>query len=296
MKKFQVFTDSTADLVKADREAVGLEYVRMSFTIDGKEYPADLDWSDLSPAQYYGMMRAGKVSKTSLVTMEEFDKRFAPVLEKGEDILYIACSSKLSGSVNNARLAAEELLENYPERRIVAFDSLRSNYAEGMMALRAAKMASEGKTLDETVAALEEDKLCYQVHATVGSLEWLKKAGRVKASTAFFGNLFGVKPIILSDAKGNNYGYKKVKGRKTSLDELVSVVATRIKDKENAVVYVEHADCEADANYVAENIRAKVAPKEVKISSVGPIIGATVGPDTITVNFYGEKVTIAGEE
>ena len=164
------------------------------------------------------------------------------------------------------------------------------------MAMDAARMANEGKTMDDVVKYFDEYKLNYQTFATVGSLNWLKMAGRVKASKAFFGNLFGVKPIICGDTKGNNYGFKKVKGRKTSLDELVAITVERLENKENAVVYVENADCLQDAEYVAKEIKAKTNCKEVHISTLGPIIGATCGPDTITVSFYGKKMDITGEE
>ena len=164
------------------------------------------------------------------------------------------------------------------------------------MAICAAKMALEGKTLDETVEFLDKNKLKFQTFATVESLEWLKKAGRVKAASAFFGNLFGVKPIIVGDKNGNNYAFKKVKGRKTSLDELVNITVERLLDNENATVFVEHGDSLRDAEYVAKEIKAKTNCKDVHISTLGPIIGASCGPDTIIVDFYGKKMDITGEE
>ena len=296
MKSVQIFTDSTSDVVKKFREENELDYVRMVFTFAGKNYDADLDWADITPAEYYGMMRQGQRAITGQVQSQEIQTKFEAALEKGLDVLYIACSSKLSQSVNMAKTFSEELAKKYPDRKIVCYDSLRSNYAEGYMAIKAAEFANEGKTLDETVEWLEENKLKFQTYATVGSLEWLKKAGRVKASTAFFGNLIGVKPIILGDANGNNYSFKKIKGRKKSLDELVSIIVSRIENPEEATLFIEHADCEQDANYIANQVMAKIKVKNINISVLGPIIGATTGPDTITVNFYGEKVTLVGEE
>jgi DegV family protein with EDD domain len=292
MKKFQVFTDSTADVVKANRDKFELDYLKMVFTIEDKEYDADLDWQGISAEEYYNKMRQHNRSITGLVKTTEFEEKFTKALEAGLDILYVSCSSRLSGSCNNGNLIAKELLEKYPDRKIVCLDSLRSCYSEGMIALDGAKMALEGKSLEETVAYLEENKLKYQTYVTVDSLNWLKQAGRVKASTAFFGNLFGVKPVILSDAAGNNYAYKKMKGRKSSLDELVATVAARIENPAQATVYVEHSDCLNDAEYVANSIKEKVAPKSVEISYVGPIIGASIGPGSIGVSFYGEKVTV----
>jgi len=296
MKTVQIFTDSTSDVVKKFREENELDYVRMVFTFAGKNYDADLDWADISPAEFYGMMRQGQRAITGQVQSQEIETKFESALEKGLDVLYIACSSKLSQSVNMAKTFSEDLAKKYPDRKIVCYDSLRSNYAEGLMAINAAKMALDGKTIDEIVKCLDETKLKYQTFATVGSLEWLKKAGRVKAGAAFFGNLFSVKPIIVGDKIGNNYAFKKVKGRKTSLDELVNIIAERVENPEQSYLFIENADCEKDAEYVKAEISKKVNFKEIIISSIGPIVGSTVGPDSITVNFYGKEVEIAGEE
>lgn len=294
MKTFYVFTDSTSDIEKQYRDEFDFGYLKMAFKLDNKDYEADLEWKEKNGTDFYNYMRQGNRVTTNQVLTTEIETKFEEVFKKGLDILYVACSNKLSTSVNYAKTIGEELVQKYPGRKLVCFDSLRSCYAEGFMALTAAKMANEGKTLDETVAYLEENKLNFQTFATVGSLNWLKMAGRVKAGAAFFGNLFGVKPIICSDMKGNNYGFKKVKGRKTSLDELVQITTERITDK--SIVFVEHAECLADAEYIANAIKEKTGAKEVHISLLGPIIGASCGPDTITVNFYGKKMDIVGEE
>jgi DegV family protein with EDD domain len=296
MKKVQVFTDSTSDIEKEYRDEVGLDYLKMVFTIEGKNYDADLEWPEITPKAYYDMMRKGSRAVTGQVKPSDIEEKFKKAFEEGYDVLYIACSSRLSSSVNSAKIYADEILAKYPGRKAVCYDSLRSNYAEGLMAFDVAKMANEGKTLDELVEYLDNNRLKYQVVATVESLEWLRKSGRVTATSAFFGNLFGVKPIIISDKNGNNYAFKKVKGRKTSLDELVSIIAERIENPEQSYLFIENADCEKDAEYVKSEISKKINIKEIFISSIGPIVGSTVGPDSITVNFYGKEVEIAGEE
>ena len=296
MKTFYVFTDSTSDVEKVYRDELDFGYLKMAFRLEDKDYDADLEWTVLSSQDFYNKLRQGNRATTNQILTTEVETKFAEAFEKGYDVFYLACSSKLSTSVNYAKVIGEEVVAKYPGRKFVCYDSLRSCYAEAMMAMDAAKMANEGKTLDEVVAYFDEHKLNYQTFATVGSLNWLKMAGRVKASAAFFGNLFGVKPIICGDTKGNNYGFKKVKGRKTSLDELVNITVERLQDNENATVYVEHGDSLRDAEYVAKEIKAKTNCKEVHISSLGPIIGASCGPDTIIVDFYGKKMDITGEE
>ncbi len=295
MKSFQVITDSTSDVELSYRNEYGLDYVQMVFSIAGREYPASLDWEELSASDYYNLMRNGNRATTGLVNAVEFSNKFEKYLSKGLDVLYISCSSRLSGSLNNAKIVAAELMDKYPNNKVICFDSLRSNYSQGMMALDAAMLANKGKSIDEAARELSIHRLRYQTYATVDSLEWLRKAGRVKASSAFFGNLFGVKPIIVGDAAGNNYAFKKIRGRKQSLEALAKIVDERIINRKEATVFIEHADCLEDALFLKDLIIDMVNPKKINISNVGPIIGATVGPNSITVNFYGEKVTILGE-
>ena len=294
MRKIQIIADSTCDLIKEDREKYNIDYFNMVFTIDDKTYDANLDWKDLDPDTYYNLMVNGKRSITGLIRTDEVEEKLSAYFEKGFDVFYISCSSKLSGSINNAKLVAADLQEKYPDAKAYCFDSLRSNYAQGLLCILASKLASEGKSLEEIAEALREDQLKYQTWATVGDLTYMKKAGRVKASTAFFGNLFGVKPIIVANQKGANVAIKKTKGRKKSLDELVSIILERIELREGDKVYIEHAICEEDANYIAAELKNNGIDSQVSV--LGPIIGATCGPQTITVNFYGKKIDFDGEE
>lgn len=295
MKKFQVLTDSTSDLTKEQREKYGIDYLNMVFTINEVTYDADLDWSKISFEEFNALMRSGKRSVTGLVKTEELEQKFNKYLEQGLDVLYITCSSKLSGSINSAKIVASELALKYTKNKIICLDSLRSCMAEGLISIEAAKLANEGKDIDEVAAFINEEKLKYNCWATVGTLDYMKKAGRVKASTAFFGNLFRVKPIVMTDATGSNVAYTKSKGRKDSLSDLVNLVQAQVADPSQAEIYVEHADCLEDAKYVVDLIKERINPKYVGIYKLGPIIGTTVGPDSIVIDFYGKKVTYIGE-
>lgn len=296
MEKFKVLADSTCDIEKEYRERFGFDYCKMVFRSSSKDYDADIDWGQMTAAEFYGSMRKGESYTTGLVQTTELEAKFKEIFEEGKDVLYVACSSALSGSINNGKLVAEELASSYPGRKVLVLDPLRSCCSQGLIAKKAVELAKEGKDVEEAFAILEEEKANYRTYATVGSLNWLKKAGRVKASAAFFGNLFGVKPILIQDTRGSNYAYKKVKGRKTSLDEIIAEVKENIVNASEQIVFVQHADCLKDAEYVANAIKEQVNPKEVAITNVGPIIGSCTGPDTIIVDFYGKKVTITGEE
>lgn len=294
-KKFQVLADSTCDLPLEFRQENDIDYLKMVFTINDKQYDADLDWSEISFEEFYNQMRAGKRSVTGLVKRSELEDKFEKYLNQGLDILYITCSSRLSGSINSAKIVAGEFQQKYPDRKIICLDSLRSCFAQGMMAICASNLAKQGKDIEEVNTFINEEKLKYNCWATVGTLDYMKRAGRVKASTAFFGNLFRIKPIVMTDATGANTAYKKSKRRMESLSDLVDLVSEQVVDPAETTFYIEHADCYEDALHVEDLIKERINPKAVSIQKLGPIIGSTTGPDTIVINFYGKKVTFVGE-
>lgn len=284
---FAVITDSTSDLSNELREKYSIDYCQMEFSLGEKNFRASLDWEDISPKEFYDSMRSGKRYKTVQVTVKTFDEKFREHLSKGEDILYIACSSGLSGSVKTAQVISQELRSDFPDRKIVCIDSLISGLGQGSMAIKAAQMRDEGKSLEETAAWIEDNKLFFNQYGTVENLDYLKAAGRVTASSAFFGNLFSVKPILISDLEGHNLAVKKVKGRKSSLYELAAMTAQYITDPLSQTIYIGHADDEEAANVVAEKIKEIIPGASTSLYVIGPIVGASVGPGTIIVFYTG---------
>ncbi len=304
MAKFAIIGDSTCDLTPEMRKARDIDYARMlvSWTDvkDKSEHEiyASLDWDQgLTVKEYYDVLRAGNRIITSQVTEQEYDEVFGRHLEKGEDILYIACSSGLSASLKLAqRLANDKYSKKYPDRKIVIIDSLISCMGQGMMLLRAADMRDEGKTIEEIAKELEETKLCYNQVATVETLDYLKRAGRVKAAKAFFGNLFGVKPILISDTAGMNHAVDKGKGRKGSIIRVAEMVKETAVEPEKRICYVLHADAKPeDVELMVSKIKELVPFKEIKVMYLGPIIGCSTGPGTFGIYYYGKEVTISGE-
>lgn len=295
MRDYIILTDSTSDLNQELRRKYNIDYVAMNITYDDKELKASLDWEEYSAKELYDIMRNGKRIKTTQVPYTVFQEKFLDCAKNDKDIIYISCSSALSGSVNIARTVKDEVLEQFPNIKINIIDSLISSLGQGSMVIKAAQMCEEGKTIDEITSYLEENRLTYQQVATVESLDYLRRAGRVKATKAFFGNLFGVKPIIISDAIGQNYAFKKVKGRRASLLYLVEYLKENIKDSKDQIIYISHADSIEDAQFVKEHIEREIECKEVFIDYIGPIVGASVGPGTISVYYRGDKVTVIGE-
>ena len=301
MNKIALFGDSTCDLTPEVRKARHIDYVRMLVNWKDKdkkdhEIYASLDWEVLSPKEYYDLMRNGAVIFTSQVTEQEFDEKFLPHLKNGEDILYIACSSALSASGSLAvRLAKEKYAVQFPNSRIVVVDSLCSCMGQGSMILKAADMRDAGKSLDEIADYVTKERLRFNQAATVEDLSTLAKHGRVKAAKAFFGNIFGVKPIIISDGRGNNYAVEKAKGRRNALVRLAEIVKERVIKPEEQICYVSHADAKPeDVELVVSKIK-EIGFKDVVVGDLGPIISASCGPATFGIYYYGQEETRIGE-
>ena len=253
MANIRIFTDTNSDLGADLRKKYGIEYFKMCNVIDGEVIPADLEWSHYTPKEFYDILREGKKRvSTTQVPAEEFRVRFAECMEAGDTVIYVACALPLSASVNAAAVVARELASKYPEGKIYCVDSKNCCLGEGMMAILAAQLRDEGKSAEEIVAAIEEKRHYVNQFVTVGSLDRLKKTGRVKGSAAFFGNLLGVKPIIISDVNGQNVPIVKVKGRATSLDKLVELMAEAVIEPATQTVYIQHADCLEEAQAVKE--------------------------------------------
>lgn len=293
MQRIKIFTDSCSDLGGDIREKYDIGLLKMCTVDEGVETPADLSDVAYIRAVYKKIRETGKRIFTTQVPMAELEGAFRAAIADGYAVLYVGCALPMSSSVNTAMVVAKQLCEEYPDAVIRCVDSTNCSLGEGMLAVYAAQLRDEGKTVDEIVAALEERKHRINQFVTVGSLDMLKKSGRVKGSAAFFGNLLGVKPIIISDYNGQNVPIVKVKGRRTSLDKLVTLTKEAVIDPAEQTVYIAHADCEEDAEYLRRELIEKVGFKDAYIYFIGPIVGVCIGPDAIGVWSVGKKVEMA---
>lgn len=298
MRKVKIITDSCSDLSAELLQKYDIDYAKMSTICDGEEAPALLEWSHEDAHRLYDTIRGGTRITTAQAGPAEFTRIFTKYLEEGFDIVYIGCSTKQSGSVNTGYVIAEELLEDYPDAKIFCIDSQNASLGEGMLAIEAAKLAADGKDAEEINAYILDIRKKVQEFVTVHTLDHLKKAGRVSASSAFFGNLLGVKPIIIADADGTQAAYKKVKGRQNSFREIVSLLKENIVDPEQQTIYIAHADCgEDEINTLITLVKQQIKCKDVYVGCIGPIIGASIGPDAVGVWGFGNTVTFkAGEK
>ena len=290
MAKYQIFSDSSCDLSTELRKANNLEYFYFGLVVDGVEYRADLDWKDYSQEEFYGWLSQGKKVKTTQVSMEEVTTRVRPYFEKGIDIIYIGCSGALTGSMNLFELAKQELMEEFPDRKMIGVDSLAASCTLGMMLLDAAKKQKEGLSIEELQQWVLDNRFFYNQFATVDTLTYLKEAGRIKGTAAFFGNIFGVKPIFISDRKGNNLTINKVKGTKASLNELFEGVKNAFVPGETTEVFIGQGMAMERAEGLKKRIEEELKVKAT-IEWIGPIVGTTCGPGIIATFCRGKEVT-----
>ncbi len=297
MRKVKIITDSCSDLNTELLEKYDIDYARMTTVCDGKEAPALLTWSVEDAHELYETIRGGKRVTTAQVSMEEFHRIFKKYLDEGFDIVYIGCSSKQSGSVNTGHVMAEDILEEYPDAKIICIDSLNASIGEGMLAIEAAKLAAKGKGADEIAEHIVSVRKKVHEYVTVHTLDHLRKAGRVSGPSAFFGNILGVKPIIIADANGVQAAYKKVKGRQNSFREIVALLRDNIVAPEEQTIYIAQADCDkTELDHLITYLKNEITCKDICVVTIGPIIGASIGPDAVGVWGFGDEVTFDIED
>lgn len=293
MNKVKIITDSCSDLSGELLTKYDIDYAKMTTVCEGVQQEASLLWEYYSPKELYDKIRNGIRVTTTQVPPEEFTRIFDLYIND-YDIVYIGCSTKQSGSVNTAAVIAKQYKEKYPDSSIYCIDSLNASIGEGMLAIKAAEMRDEGKSAKEIFDSVSAMRNNVREFITVHTLEYLRRCGRVKATAAFFGNLMGVKPILISDANGVQTPVKKVKGRKNSFAEIVDLMKENITDSENQTIYLVHADCDpAEIEALKNETLSKIKCKDVLPLYIGPIIGASVGPDAIGLFAFGTEVTYA---
>ncbi len=292
MKMVKIITDSCADLNVEQLSKYNIDYARMSTVCDGVETPAELTWTAEEAHALYDVMRGGKRITTTQVAVEEFNRIFEKYLKLDMDIVYIACSSKQSGSVNTGFMVAKRLMEEYEGAKIICIDSQNASIGIGMLAIEASKMAEAGASAEEIEKHILSVRKKVNQYVTVHSLDALRRAGRVKGAAAFFGNLMGVKPILISDAEGTQAAYKKVRGRQKSFEEIVAMLKASIVSPEGQTVYLTHADCSPDeVEALVSIIKQEIPCIGVEVGFIGPIIGASIGPDAVGIWAFGQEVT-----
>ena len=289
MSSYQIITDSNTDLSPALAQELGVEIIPMEFTLSGEAYLQYPDEHALSNKRFYERIAAGETTSTNQINAATFTETFERYLQEGTDVLYIGFSSGLSGTYNCSRLVAQELAEKYPGRRIVSVDSLAASMGEGLLVYNAVQQQRAGLPIDALAAWVGENRNRLAHWFTVDDLNFLKRGGRVSGAAALFGTMLGIKPVLHVDDEGRLIPVEKVRGRRQSLDALVNHMAQTVEHPEEQTVFISHGNAPKDAEYVAEQVKARFKVKNIYINSIGPVIGSHSGPGTVALFFLGSS-------
>lgn len=298
---FEIIVDSAAnipaDLVKKFKIKV-LSFVNL---VNGKEVTCfDPDLSEEEERQkgkeYYDAIRSGAEVKTGLISSGIFEDTFREILEQDKDILYFSLSKNISGNYNSARIAAEELMDSGEySHKIRLIDSLNASLAQGILAIYASEMRDKGMAFDDVADELETYPARMNGVFTVGDLKYLSRTGRISGTSALIGNVLSIKPILRGNKDGYIVQYKKCRGRKSALNELISLVCDNILDSENQIIGIAHADAYEDSLYIMEQIQKRIKVRDFINTSYDFCTGSHVGPDTIALFFMAKDRELSGK-
>lgn len=286
MEDYVIFTDSCCDVSPELLAKWGVPYANMTFSFDGedKEYIG----TDISNHDFYDRMRQGAHARTAAINADTFARAFTPILEEGKDILYVAFSSGLSTTVNSAHMAAEELKEQHPDRKIVIVDTLAASAGGGLMVYMAVAKKNKGATIEENAAYMESLVPQHCIWFTVDDLEYLKRGGRVSPLVAFAGGVLGIKPILQMDEEGHLVKVSTARGRKKAIEALAEKYAELSYEEKNTPIFISHAEAENDAKQLADILKQRHGVEVTLITEIGPVIGSHAGPGTIALFFIGK--------
>lgn len=278
--------DSNGELWYTRTEELGLDYISMPYYIDGQEYFYDLGKAT-DFRKFYDLVRAGNIPKTQALNPEDYKKFLTPYFERGEDILYISFSHRLSGTFQSLELALRELKESYPDRRCTVFDTNSISLGAGIQVEEAAKLRAKGASDEEILDFLKTftDRVC--VYFVVDDLMHLKRGGRCSGLAAVAGTVLGLKPMLSVGADGGLTVLSKIAGRKKAIRTLAEKVVEELTD-ESCSVYVVDADCPEEGDRLRDLILEKRPNAHVVRQIVGPVIGSHCGPGTLGVIFAGD--------
>lgn len=284
MNDYVITTDNNSDLPESYFREHGVGCTYLSYAMDGKIYTHG---NFLPEHQFYEAMRNGALPTTAQANPEITREMMEPYLKEGKDILHIAFSSGLSGTCSSAILAAQELMEEYPERKIVVVDSLAASLGQGLLVYFAQQKKEAGEDMDAVAQWAENNKLHIVHMFTVDDLYHLYRGGRLSKTAAVVGSVLNIKPVLHVDNEGKLVPVGKVRGRKKALLELVKAMEEKTQGYETDTVFISHGDCKEDAEFVAEKVRERYRVKTMIINHVGAVIGAHSGPGTLALFFVG---------
>ncbi len=286
---FEIITDSSANLNKELVKELGIRVIPLSFFIGETEHKSYLEDGDFDYPGFYNKLREKEHIKTSLINTDVFVGEFEKSLKEGKDVLAIIVSSGISGTFQAAKVAADMVRENYPERNVIVIDSLSASIGQGLLVYYAAKMRDEGKSIEEVADWVYKNRLNMVHQFTVEDLFFLKRGGRLSGGVAIIGTILQIKPILHVDDEGHLVTVEKVNGRKKSLNRFVEIFKENVVEPEKQVIAICHGDCLKDAEYLARKLKEDAGVGEVLIDFCDPVLGAHAGPGVCALFYLGKK-------
>lgn len=281
---YVILTESSCDLTPELVEQAGVEVLPLSFTIDGKNYPHYPDGREYPLDRFYTRMKEGAVAVTAAANVAELSDGMEVHLRQGKDVLFLCFSSGLSSTRDSCAIAAEELREKYPDRKIYTVDTLAASGGQGLLVLLAGRKRLAGATIEEVRDFAEQTKLHIGHWFTVDSLVYLKRGGRVSPAAAAVGTMLNIKPVLHVDNEGHLIPVEKVRGRKAAIRALFRhMEETAVSNQQTVLVC--HTCCREEAESLRDLVRERFSPREILITDVGPIIGAHTGPGLMALFF-----------
>lgn len=285
MNDYVILTDSSCDLPDDIVKKYQLEILQLDFIVEG-EGSFHNDQADIE--KVYSKLRNGANIKTSAANISQASEAIEALFNQKKDILYLGFSSGLSSTYQTVYMAGQELMEEYPERKMISVDTLAASMGQGLLVYKACQAKDSGKSLEENAQYIEEIKLKLCHWFTVDDLFFLKRGGRISGVTATVGTMLSIKPILHVDDEGHLINVSKVRGRKAAITELANRMEKLAVHPEDQDIFISHGDCIEDAEKLASIIKERFVNDRITISYVGPVIGAHSGPGTLALFFLGE--------
>ena len=284
---YKLFSDVTADVSEElMRGMPEVELVPMQVELGGENYIYG-PGGDLTVEHFYAEQRAGKFASTSQINPMVYRECFEKTLKAGEDILYLCFSSGLSSTLQSANLCAQELREEYPERKLIVVDTLCAAVGEAMLVREAARKQQEGLTIEELAAWVEENRLKICHWFTVDSFDHLKHGGRVSAAAAAVGTMLQIKPLLHVDEEGKLRVAEKPRGRKQAIRTQIAHMKEGWLPDMGRLVVIGHGDCPEDAEQLRQAVLREFPDADIRTAYIGPIIGAHTGPGMLALIYWG---------
>lgn len=286
---YKIITDSCANLTDAQIAEYGVEILSLKYYIGDTGFDSYVKGKKIDYSHVYKILREkGKIT-TSLANRDDCDKTILPVLQDGYDVLVLAFSSGLSGTYQNIVNSAEDYKEMFPERKIIVVDTLCASMGEGLLVKYAVEMKKQGKTMEEVAEWVEGNKLKLCHTFTLDDLFFLKRGGRLSGTSAVFGSLMNIKPLMHVADDGKLYVTGKARGRKAAINHLIESVGEKGVDVQNQEIFIVHGDCEDEAKIIGEEVKKRYNVKNVVYNCLDPVIVSHAGPGTLAIFFMGNK-------